>query len=469
MSKILDYISPDRLKGILRNYSEAFKKAVYLLDTDTEIILKFPEDAPKGKFELKELKLKDTRVGYVAVPRGRSAQANLDFIVKDLSEMVEMGYEIENLAEEVAKNYEELSLLWRLSSSLGTGLDADRICNVLAQEVMSLCPSTNVSIMLVVDIPGSTAASSRPAGELKGPARKFFLPKASLGRDASRATTMILTTEGGLMGHVFENKEALTVCDVTVDDRFEGLPFPLTRVLIVPMIVEDEVIGAIVATDKLDGQEFYSPEIKLITSIASECGVSIKKALLYDEIRSMLFSTAEAFSLAIDAKDSYTYGHSKRVSHLSVEVARELGVPSETRNWIRLAALLHDIGKIGVPDEILHKAGKLDPDAMERMKEHPKIGAKMVEHVQRFEEIASWIRHHHEHYDGSGYPMGLKGTEIPLPSRIIALADIYDALRSDRSYRKALPKDEAEGILKKSLGAHLDPVVFEAFEKIIFD
>jgi GAF domain-containing protein len=323
MSKILDYISPDRLKGILRNYSESFKKAVYLLDTDKEIILKFPEDAPEGKLELKELNLKDTRVGYVAVPKGRSAEANLDFIVKDLSELVKMGSEIESLAEEVAKNYEELSLLWRLSSSLGTGLDADRICNVLAQEVMSLCPSTNVSIMLVADVPGSTAASSRPAGELKELARKFFLPKASLGRDASRATTLILTTDTGLMGHVFENKEALTVCDVTADDRFEGLPFPVTRILIVPMIVEDEVIGAIVATDKLDGQEFYSPEIKLITSIASECGVSIKKALLYDEIRSMLFSTAEAFSLAIDAKDAYTYGHSKRVSHLSVEVARQ--------------------------------------------------------------------------------------------------------------------------------------------------
>lgn len=467
MSKILDYIPPDRLKAILGHYSEIFNKAVFLLDKEKELILKFPEGAKQEKLEVKPLNLKDKPVGYVAVPRGRGAGAHLDFIVKNLAEMVEMGSEIESLAGEVAKNYEELSLLWRLSSRLGVGLDADKICNVLAEEVMGLSPSTNVSIMLAVDVPsGEPVASSGHPAVPKQPARKFFLPKASLGRDASRASTMILSTEGGLMGHVFKNKEAITVCDVTVDKRFEGLPFPLTRILIVPLVVENEVVGAVVATDKLDGQEYYSPEIKLISSIASECGMSIKKALLYDEIRSMLFSTAEAFSYAIDAKDPYTYGHSKRVSRLSVDVARELGVPAETRNWIRLAALLHDIGKIGVPDDILHKAGKLNPEAMDKMKEHPEIGAKMVQHIQRFEEIADWIRHHHEHYDGSGYPGGLKADEIPLPSRIITMSDFYDALRSKRSYRKALSRDEAMKILRKALGVELDPAVFESFEKL---
>lgn len=467
MSKFLEYIPPDRLKEILGHYSEIFNKAVFLLDTEKELVLKFPEGADEEKLEVGPLNLKDTPVGYVAVPKGKGAKAHLDFIVKNLTEMVVMGSEIESLAGEVVKNYEELSLLWRLSSSLGVGLDADKICNVLAEEVMSLCPSTNVSIMLAADLPsGEPVASSGPPAGPKQTARKFFLPKASLGRDASRASTMALSTEGGLMGHVFKNKKALTVCDVTVDERFEGLPFPLTRILIVPLVVENEVIGAVVATDKLNGQEYYSPEIKLISSIASECGTSIKKALLYDEIRSTLFRTAEAFSYAIDAKDPYTYGHSKRVSKLSADVARELGVPAETRDWIRLAALLHDIGKIGVPDEILHRAGKLDPEAMEKMKEHPQIGAKMVQYIQRFGEIADWIRHHHEHYDGSGYPAGLKGEEIPLPSRIIALADYYDALRSERSYRKTLSREEAMKILRKALGVELDPVVFESFEKL---
>jgi HD-GYP domain-containing protein (c-di-GMP phosphodiesterase class II) len=104
---------------------------------------------------------------------------------------------------------------------------------------------------------------------------------------------------------------------------------------------------------------------------------------------------------------------------------------------------------------------------MEKMKEHPEIGAKMMEHVQRFREIALWICHHHEHYDGTGYPLGLKAEEIPLPSRIIAVADIFDALTSGRSYREAVTKEEAVSTLKKTVGTHLDPSVFEAFEKLV--
>jgi putative nucleotidyltransferase with HDIG domain len=467
MPKILEFIEADRLKELLRQYSEVFNGAVLFLDKNKELILKFPDDSPRSELFMEPLNLRGSLLGYVAMLKGKAPKAHLDFIVQNLSEMVERGYEIEDLAGEVARNYEELSLLWRLSSSLGPGLDVDKICNVLADEVMNLCPSTNLSIMLVIDIPSNPSTASR----LKRPEdlekRKFLMPKVSLGRDASRASTMTLAPDIGLMGHVFNKKEALTVCDVTVDERFEGLPFPLNRILIVPMVVEDTVIGAIVATDKLNGEEFYSPEIKLISGIASECAISIKKALLYDEIREMLFSIAEAFSYAIDAKDPYTYGHSKRVSQIAVDVARYMGTPSETRNWIRLAALLHDIGKIGVPDDILHKAGELDPYAMERMKEHPEVGAKMVENIKRFREIAGWIGHHHEHYDGSGYPLGLKGEDIPLPSRIITVADNFDALTTDRSYRKALPREEAMRIMRETVGTLLDPVVFESFEKVV--
>jgi putative nucleotidyltransferase with HDIG domain len=295
----------------------------------------------------------------------------------------------------------------------------------------------------------------------------FLIPKVSLGVDVSRAATMILNPDRGLIRYVFETKEPLTVCDVSKDERFEGLPYPVNRILIVPLVLEGAAIGAVIATDKLNGDEFYSPQIKLLFSIASACATSIKKAMLYDEIHDMLFKTAEAFSLAIDAKDPYTYGHSKRVSQLSVDIAQELGLSRETKDWIRLAALLHDTGKIGVPEDILHKAGKLDADAMERMKEHPEIGAKMIGHITRFREIARWIYHHHEKCDGSGYPLGLKGEEIPLPSKIIAVADIYDALSSDRPYRKALPQYEALNIMRESVGTDLDPLVFTCLEKLV--
>jgi putative nucleotidyltransferase with HDIG domain len=229
------------------------------------------------------------------------------------------------------------------------------------------------------------------------------------------------------------------------------------------------VIGVIVATDKLNGDEYYSTEIKLIHSIASECAISIKKALLYEEIRDILFSVTESFALAIDAKDPYTYGHSKRVAETAASVAVQMGFSSEAVHWIRLAALLHDVGKIGTPENILRKNGSLSADEMGRIKDHPIVGAKMIEHISRMGEVAQWICHHHEKYDGTGYPAGLAQEEIPMPSKIIAVADYYDALTSDRPYRKTLSKKEALDIMRRLIGIQFDPAVFEYFEKVLPD
>lgn len=476
MPLILDYIAIGKAKNLLGQYSKFLKGTLLLLDTNKEVILKVPDDgdATNGELDTRPLYLRGLLLGFVAMEKGPTSSASLDFAAENLSAVIEMEFEIENLAEEVARNYEEFSLIWRLSSKLGPGLDTDKICGVLAEEVDRICPSTNVSIMLAVEM-GSGAPvvsgaldSLQTFGQKGGQDNKsFFIPKISLGADASKASLMILGTDRGLLGEVYKSKKPLTVCDVPSDERFEGLPYPVTRILIVPLIVEDTVIGVIMANDKLDGEEYYTPEIKFLSSCASECAISIKKALLYDEIHDMLFKTAEAFSLAIDAKDPYTYGHSKRVSLLATEIARELGTSSEAIGWIKMAGLLHDIGKIGVPEEILNGAGKLDPDAMEKMKEHPTIGATMIEHIDKFKEVASWIRHHHEHYDGTGYPMSLKGEDIPLASRIITVADIFDALTSERSYRKALSKEEAMGMIRELRGSSIDPVVLDAFEKVL--
>lgn len=474
--QIFDFITANKLKKLFQQYSEAFNITVLLFDRNKELLLKFPEDAPQAELTMKPLNLRGSLLGYVAMPStDKASEAYLGFIEKNLSDVVEMGYEIESLSGEVARNYEELSLLWRLSSRLGAGLNVEKICNTLADEVMNVCPSNNISVMLVNEISSDTLATSSISSiqhpqclESKPPVKKSVLsPKVSLGVSASRASKMTLNTDRGLAGYAFDKKEALTVCDVHNDKRFEGFPYPVKHLLIVPLIVEDIAIGAIIASDKLNGEEFYSTEIKLISSIASECAISIKKALLFDEIQSMLFSTAEAFSFAIDAKDPYTYGHSKRVSEMAVKIARNLGLPADTLNWIRLAALLHDIGKIGTPEDILHKVEKLNPDEISRIKEHPLVGARMIEHIKRLSEIALWICHHHEKYDGSGYPAGIKGDKIPLVSRIISIADTFDALTSDRPYRKTFTKEEAIRIMRESVGIHFDPGLFEYFEKAV--
>lgn len=471
--QVFDFISTNKLKKLFRQYSEAFNVTVMLLDENKQVLLKFPDDAPQAELTMRPLNLRDSLLGYVAMPLTyKASETYLDFIEKNLSEMIEMSYEMESLSGEVARVYEEISLLWRLSSKLGADLNVDKICNILAGEVMNICPSKNISIMLVSETSSDTLeiSSIKQSQDLESelPVKKsVLLPKVSLGVDASAASKMTLSTDRGLIGYVFSKKEAVTVCDVHSDERFETLPYPVKSILIVPLIAENVTIGAIMASDKCNGEEFYSTEIKLISSIASECAISIKKALLFDEINNMLFGTVEAFSFAIDAKDPYTYGHSRRVSEIAVTIAKNMGLPLDTVNLIKLAALFHDIGKIGTPEDILRKVEKLNTDEMIKIKEHPVVGARMIEHIQRLKEIAHWIRHHHERYDGSGYPAGRVGNEIPLPSRIISMADAFDAITSDRPYRKSFTKEEAIRIVKESIGGQFDPSLLEYFEKAV--
>lgn len=467
MRQIFESVGAGKIGKLLQQYSDTFRVKVLLFDKSKRLLFKFPEDASQSDLIIKPLYLRDSIIGYAAIqPADDASQPILDFIVQNMSGIIEMGYEIESLSGEVANNYEELSLLWKLSSRLGAGLNMDEICHVLAEEVMGLCPSNNVSIFIAggaqPDMSLNNTHDSRSATPVK---RAVLFPKVSLGAYADKASAMTLSTDWGLVRDVFGKMEPITICGADNDERFKELPYPVKYLLIVPLVMENTVTGVIIATDKLSGEEFYSTEMKLIFSIASECAVSIKKALLFDEIRTMLFSTAEAFSFAIEAKDPYTYGHSKRVSEITVNIAIEIGLPSNTINWIKLAALLHDIGKIGTPERILNKNGKLDAEEIFMMMQHTSSGARMVENIPRFKEISRWIAHHHEKYDGSGYPAGLKGDDIPLPSRILSIADCFDALTSDRPYRKMFNKDEAVRIMREAAGTQFDPILFDCFEQ----
>jgi putative nucleotidyltransferase with HDIG domain len=476
MLRIFDIISADRLRKLLSQYSEAFHITIYILDCSKALLLKYPDNSIQEEIIMKPLHLRDSLLGYVAIPSAdKEAETHLSFIQQNLSEMIEAGYELDSLSGEVVRNYEEITLLWNLSSRLGSELNVDRICKILSDEIMNISPCKNISIMLDSEIFSDavkmTSCFHKPCID-KPDIRIFEKPllfsKVSIGMHADKASRMALSKDRGLIGYAFRKKEALTVHDVHSDSRFDPFPYPIKSILIVPLVAEDTVIGAIIASDKLNSEEFLSKEIKLISGIASECALSLKKALLYDEIQSMLFSTAEAFAFAIEAKDPYTYGHSKRVSEMAVQIGLHAGLPPDKLNWIKLAALLHDIGKIGTPEDILHKPDKLTPAEISKVKEHSVIGAKMVEHIKRMKDIAQWIYHHHEKYDGSGYPAGIEGDAIPLPARIISIADTFDALTSDRPYRKAFTKDEALRIMRKSIGLHFDPFLFRYFEEEIY-
>lgn len=193
--------------------------------------------------------------------------------------------------------------------------------------------------------------------------------------------------------------------------------------------------------------------------------LAINRALIkaQKQLEQAELATITTLVLTEEAKDPYVRGHSKRVTRCAVEMASELGLAESERKIIERAGILHDIGKVGISDAILHKPGKLNDEEWAIIKKHPQRGSEILEPLQFLREEKDMICHHHERLDGKGYPDGLKGEEIPLGARILAVADTFDAMNSERSYRKPLSEDAIISELKKARGSQLDPRIVTAF------
>lgn len=194
--------------------------------------------------------------------------------------------------------------------------------------------------------------------------------------------------------------------------------------------------------------------------------LSSSRTQILRDLSELFYKTIKSIAFALDAKDPYTHGHSMRVTLYSLALAKTLNLPDELLEEIETAGLLHDIGKIAIPEKILLKPGKLTDEEFEVIKTHPELGEKLIFGIEKLKLISNWLKYHHERYDGKGYPEGLVGETIPISARIIALADTYDAMTSDRAYRKALPHEAAIEEIKRCSGTQFDPKLSDLFIKI---
>ena len=182
-----------------------------------------------------------------------------------------------------------------------------------------------------------------------------------------------------------------------------------------------------------------------------------------EQLKEAYYGTIESLRLAVDAKDSYTRNHSDRVSYYSVMIGKQLGLTDADLEVLKQGALFHDVGKIGIPDAILQKPGKLTDEEYDDIKNHPSIGAKILAPAKIFADLIPMVLNHHERYDGKGYPVGLAGEDIPLMARIVCVADSFDAMTSDRSYRPRFTVIAALEEIERCKGAQFDPLVVDAF------
>jgi HD-GYP domain-containing protein (c-di-GMP phosphodiesterase class II) len=233
----------------------------------------------------------------------------------------------------------------------------------------------------------------------------------------------------------------------------------------VPLQRQEEVLGCLFGLDKTRG-EFDSVDGKLLTSIANESAIYLENAMLFEDVRELMMGVLHSLTSAVDAKDTYTCGHSERVALLARRLAREAGLAEDVVERIYMAGILHDVGKIGVPEVVLHKTGKLTAEEFEQMKKHPQIGARILADIKQVQDLIPGVLHHHERYDGKGYPAGLSGENIPLMGRIICIADCFDAMTSNRTYRRALPLEVALVEVRRCAGTQFDPALAETFLRI---
>jgi putative nucleotidyltransferase with HDIG domain len=342
-------------------------------------------------------------------------------------------------ADSAFKNIEDLHLL----------LD-----NLLAIIMESVPASRGFVFLLQRDGAGLVPYARRPMGP---------------GEDADDAEIVVSQT---IIQTAVRQKTAIISSDALVDERFvhsrSVAALDVRSAMCAPLVSRNGVNG-LVYVDSHKANAFVRRDLALFSALALKVGTAVDNARLYDDLRSMFYNTVETLVRTIQAKDQYTAGHSTRVSRYALMIADKLGMSTKDKHQLYLAAMLHDIGKIGVPDDLLNRPGKLSESEMERVRSHVQVGASMIEMLGEMHEIVPLIRHHHECWDGSGYPDGLKGEQIPLVSRIIAVADMYDAMTSDRPYRKRRSHQFAVDEIIAASGIKIDPRVAESFLDVLKD
>jgi len=232
-----------------------------------------------------------------------------------------------------------------------------------------------------------------------------------------------------------------------------------------PLEIKGNVLGLLGVLDNKD--DISEIKLEVFCALGSQAAVAIENASLYKRLRDAFLHTAESLAVAIGSRDPYTGGHTRRVEDYSVRLADHLNLSKQEKEELRLAAILHDIGKIGIDDAILRKGAALSEDEELMMKSHPEIGARILGSVEEMRNVIPGVRYHYERFDGRGYPEGLKGEGIPLYARIISIADAYDALTTDRPYKKSVDKDTALEEIEKDKGLRFDPFIVDTFYRLM--
>jgi putative nucleotidyltransferase with HDIG domain len=333
------------------------------------------------------------------------------------------------LLDKAKRSNRRLQTLVNILGQLATVLDREELLNLLTENASLLLDAESSSVFLVDE-------GSDEGAHLLSKTYHHPLSSEQLDKDASSHS------KNGVVLRANSTAAApLRAPQITVGKERK--------------VLKDRIIGNLMAYNKNKGV-FDSEDTQLLEILASQASTVLQIATLYGQANGLFLDFIKVLAAAIDAKDPYTRGHSHRVSDISVAIAQQMGIKSDLVNDIRIGSLLHDIGKIGVPDQVLGKTAQLTPDEFDQIKKHPSVGYQIMYEVGLLHNTLPAIIEHHERLDGSGYPLGLKNEQISLMGRIVAVADVFDALTTDRPYRKAMDRESVLEYLRQRIGKEFD-------------
>jgi putative nucleotidyltransferase with HDIG domain len=378
-----------------------------------------------------------------------------------VNEVEEANFRISDLAADLedrnttlAKAVNRLSTLYEMGLVINSTMELKNLFNLLLHKALESLHA-DIGYILLYD----KTNNSLKIGDVIGVPSSFYNPEMD-----------IPLVPGGVSQWVIENREALLIKKIEEAREFarmSKLGFARDSVICAPLHTQDEVIGTITIANRQDGTRFYEEDLEILSTIAAQASVAINNARLYEEQQSTYLSTVQALVSAIEASDPYTRGHSERVTRYCLALAHKLNLKENTFKDLEQAAILHDIGKIGIDVSLLHKVDTLSLDDVDRLRQHPMIGMRILEPIHFMSRVREIIGQHHERFDGSGYPLGISGDKLLLESRILSVADSFDAMTSDRPYRNAMPADVAISEIELHAGTQFDPEISKAFIELV--
>ena len=432
---LLIYLGIIPYKEFLTFTSSLYQDSQYVITTTSAIAVVFFSIFFSGKNFAQTLKQKNVELTH--------AKKKLEGWSTELEEKVNLR------TRELKKSKDRLFILYQISRSISSTLELDNILKVILDFSVKISGANRGSVMLLDE------------------KKNVFFIKAAYNLSEKIIRKVTFAKDENTIGWVVKNKKPLYIKDLEKDKRFskkEEIDYKLKQLLMVPIIIEGEVKGVI----NLDNNTSFTTDIiNLLKSFSEQAAVAINNARLYHKIQDSYFEIVKALAQAIEAKDPYTHGHSERVMEYAVQIARKLSLPEEEIETLKYAAILHDIGKIGVRGIVLNNPDGLTDEEYNEIKKHPLTGESIIEPIELLQPIRPLIRHHHEWYNGRGYPDGLSGENIPLGARILTVADAYDAMKFDRPYRKALTEETVAWELRHGSGTQFEPKIVEIFLQIL--